>query len=699
MKPVIIIAIAFVYLLNGISDVDGFIAQYYSWDENWNDDGVLKSILINPSDIVFDSEDNFYVSDNDPNNGRILKFTIDGDLIKKIPIELPFNMVIDSEDNLYVVNRINSDYVIDKMTKEGEIITRYDKKSGYTIGAGNSLAVDSKNNLFIKSVNNLQKISPTGKVLEVWNLSDIPEIGDIGSGSITINSNDEIYFYGQVGLGKITKVDSKINFILDWENERSGAMVVAYDGTVFVNSGAMHSQVLLFSSEGSPLGGLGAGGVNSLTFRNFIGIALDSNENVYVVDKLNKLVTKFANLSQFNQLDKTESDDVQHTNSDEIICPQGAETVNGECPDKPVIQSTIEPEDCTTYECQQQRMNFEIIQNQGNPIQQPTYDPSMNPNNLFKDASENCEIKFSVSTPDGWVNEEICDMFMGWSNVIQFYPKNFVEKYTPIVSIKQIEVNDDIINYVKFTPDHVLIDDISLSLDYNLPIVEKRIERTSDYILFEMTGSRTASELEGNTYHHYDVHEAQIIKLFYSGNGYKFDYFSIVKDHEITKEGFKKIINSFNSDPPTSKDIICGKGTIEKNGQCVVDTKSSKGGGCLIATATYGTELTPQVQLLREIRDNSLLTTTSGIQFMNTFNDFYYSFSPIIADYERENPVFKEMVKVAITPMISSLSILNYVDMDSESEVLGYGISLIILNGMMYVGLPIAGIIVIRKRF
>ncbi len=37
--------------------------------------------------------------------------------------------------------------------------------------------------------------------------------------------------------------------------------------------------------------------------------------------------------------------------------------------------------------------------------------------------------------------------------------------------------------------------------------------------------------------------------------------------------------------------------------------------------------------------------------------------------------------------MISSLSILNYVDMDSEDKVLGYGISLILLNIGMYVGI------------
>jgi hypothetical protein len=106
-----------------------------------------------------------------------------------------------------------------------------------------------------------------------------------------------------------------------------------------------------------------------------------------------------------------------------------------------------------------------------------------------------------------------------------------------------------------------------------------------------------------------------------------------------------------------------------------------------------------EVQQLRELRDNSLLQTESGIQFMGMFNDVYYSFSPIIADYERENPVFKEMVKLAITPMISSLSILNYVDMDSEVEVLGYGISLILLNIGMYLGIPAIVIVGIKKRF
>ena len=128
-------------------------------------------------------------------------------------------------------------------------------------------------------------------------------------------------------------------------------------------------------------------------------------------------------------------------------------------------------------------------------------------------------------------------------------------------------------------------------------------------------------------------------------------------------------------------------------------SQTKESGGCLIATATYGSEMASEVQQLRELRDNQLLNTESGTAFMSTFNEFYYSFSPIIADYERENPLFKEVVKLAITPMISSLSILNYVDMDSEVEVLGYGISLILLNIGMYLGIPAIVIVGIKKRF
>ena len=127
------------------------------------------------------------------------------------------------------------------------------------------------------------------------------------------------------------------------------------------------------------------------------------------------------------------------------------------------------------------------------------------------------------------------------------------------------------------------------------------------------------------------------------------------------------------------------------------EQSTEEGGGCLIATATYGSELALQVQQLRELRDNQLLQTESGTAFMETFNDIYYYFSPIVADYERENPLFKEAVKLAITPMISTLSLME--NAETESEVLSIGLSVIALNLGMYLGVPAIIIIEIRKRF
>ena len=142
--------------------------------------------------------------------------------------------------------------------------------------------------------------------------------------------------------------------------------------------------------------------------------------------------------------------------------------------------------------------------------------------------------------------------------------------------------------------------------------------------------------------------------------------------------------------------------TFSKNGSTesakeTTSVKTGNGGGCLIATAAYGSEMAPQVQLLREIRDNQLMNTESGSAFMSGFNELYYSFSPTIADMERENPMFKEAVKLGLTPMLSSLAIME--NADSESEVLGLGLSVIALNLGMYIGLPAFGIVkVIQLR-
>jgi peptide/nickel transport system substrate-binding protein len=78
--------------------------------------------------------------------------------------------------------------------------------------------------------------------------------------------------------------------------------------------------------------------------------------------------------------------------------------------------------------------------------------------------------------------------------------------------------------------------------------------------------------------------------------------------------------------------------------------------GCLIATAAFGSELTPQVQYLRNFREHYILSTTTGSAFMSAFNSVYYSFSPQVADYERDQPWLQATVKAALYPLFGILT-------------------------------------------
>ncbi len=114
---------------------------------------------------------------------------------------------------------------------------------------------------------------------------------------------------------------------------------------------------------------------------------------------------------------------------------------------------------------------------------------------------------------------------------------------------------------------------------------------------------------------------------------------------------------------------------------------TSDGGGCLIATAAYGSELAPQVQLLREIRSDTLLVNDAGSSFMTGFNQFYYTFSPTMADLQRSNIVFGDAVRNLITPGIYTLGvIMGFADASNESVILFGVLSIVALLGIYVVG-------------
>ncbi len=157
-------------------------------------------------------------------------------------------------------------------------------------------------------------------------------------------------------------------------------------------------------------------------------------------------------------------------------------------------------------------------------------------------------------------------------------------------------------------------------------------------------------------------------------------------DENVTKlgqAGLKQV--TYDGEDLWNSEDSASMGEKSQDAMTQKDTDDETG-GCLIATAAYGSEMAPQVQQLREIRDNQLMNTASGMSFMTGFNQLYYSFSPYVADMQRENPAFQEMVKIGITPLLLSLSVMEHAE--SDSEVLGYGIGVILMNIGMYFVAP-----------
>jgi len=80
-------------------------------------------------------------------------------------------------------------------------------------------------------------------------------------------------------------------------------------------------------------------------------------------------------------------------------------------------------------------------------------------------------------------------------------------------------------------------------------------------------------------------------------------------------------------------------------------------GLCVIATATYGSELSPEVQFLRGFRDGVVMSTFTGSQFMKAFNGWYYSFSPYLAESISKNPTLRSITKAVLYPLLGILDL------------------------------------------
>jgi len=297
------------------------------------------------------------------------------------------------------------------------------------------------------------------------------------------------------------------------------------------------------------------------------------------------------------------------------------------------------------------------------PITEDITEDSTATTSTSNEKFESAELGIVFSAPEGWHLQQPEKTQENSPDIIALGPK--VGVINPVISLTIQQTNqrtfDDLISEK--------IEELEGFTELgNLNVISQKKIIVNDILAYEIN----AEGIFFSNDESFDIKFKEIL-IYDTEKFYTFSYSNGIDDFDSQLSRFEETIDSF-------------------------EILSEEGGGCLIATATFGSELAPQVQQLRELRDNTILSTESGIAFMTGFNQLYYSFSPTIADLEREHPVFKEVVKLSITPMLSTLSILNYAEVDSEEEMLSYGIGIILMNVGMYLVAPAIIIYKIRKH-
>ncbi len=123
---------------------------------------------------------------------------------------------------------------------------------------------------------------------------------------------------------------------------------------------------------------------------------------------------------------------------------------------------------------------------------------------------------------------------------------------------------------------------------------------------------------------------------------------------------------------------------------------------CLIATASFGSSTAPEVQFLRNFRDNQIMPTFAGFMFMKVFNSWYYSFSPNVAHFENSHSIIRSGMRMVLYPLIMILHLSSWtfplLGSVPELAVLSTGILASFLIGFTYGALPFCVLLIALKR-
>jgi hypothetical protein len=107
--------------------------------------------------------------------------------------------------------------------------------------------------------------------------------------------------------------------------------------------------------------------------------------------------------------------------------------------------------------------------------------------------------------------------------------------------------------------------------------------------------------------------------------------------------------------------------TITMDDNYSITATFSRVAGCFIATAAYGTPMAKEIQVLRDFRDEYLLTNPAGQALV----DLYYRVSPPMAEFITEHPSLKPIVRTGLLPAVALSTIAVKTSLAEKAAAIG----------------------------
>ncbi len=292
-------------LVSSAAATEGYLTgDPYTPILQWGSEGSGNGQFISPSGVALDGSGSVYVADS--GNNRIQVFTGTGEFVRAWGTEGtgngefrgPRGVAVDTDNFVYVVDNQNNR--IQKFTSTGSYSGKWgDAGNGDGRFSGpQGIAVDRSGIVYVVDTGNnrVQAFTNTGSFIRAW--------GSMGKSngqfqfplSIAVDDDGDIYVADSSDF-RIQKFNTTGGFLMKWMLSGEGIHhpfgIAVDEGNVYL-ADYDNDQIRTFGTGGEPLEKWGSSGSDIGQFNKPSGIAIDAAGNVYVVDKYNNRIQKFA---------------------------------------------------------------------------------------------------------------------------------------------------------------------------------------------------------------------------------------------------------------------------------------------------------------------------------------------------------------------------------------------------------------------